>query len=176
MLSPLLRVDGRIIVVAAVTVGLIALAAGFLAGVPSGGVPLAYASGTHPANTACPGGNDPTVTSAMTVSHHTAPSYLGTSTVVEPNTGESWRIDAYYYPGALPAGQTLVQAWVDVDWNGSSWVASNITLPGSGEIVSVDVCQTDTCDAGDNSVHSWEYKLTVDLLGTRVGANSNSTT
>jgi hypothetical protein len=93
--------------------------------------------------------------------------------VVEPNTGENWKIDAYYYPGTNPPGQTLWTAYADVDWTGSTWVTTNVTLPIGGPFISVDVCQTATCDAGGGSVHSWEYKLTVDLAPAIAGPNPN---
>ena len=78
------------------------------------------------------------MTSAITVTHQTGPSYLGNPTVVEPDTGESWRIEAYYYP-ADRVGEVLVYAYADVDWNGSAWVLSNVQLPGTAGIVGVNI-------------------------------------
>ena len=159
MNSPLIRVDRRITVALAVTIGLIALAAGFLAGVPGRQVPPVYAIDcSHGVNYACPGG---TTTSALTVSHHTAPSYLGTSTVVEPDNGETWAIRARWCP--LAAGPEVVStSYVTVSWDGSSWSTSNVTL-GAG-VVAIGVCDGETCDAGGGDEHSWSYKLIVNLV------------
>lgn len=123
-------------------------------------MPPVYAVGVHAANTACTY-PDVTKTSALEVTHQTGPSYLGSPTVVEPDTGERWKIEAFWYPAAAPPAQVLETAFVDVDWNGSSWVLSNMTL--TTNIVGITICQGSTCDAGGGNVHSWNYKLIVNL-------------
>jgi hypothetical protein len=168
MYSTLHRVDKPIAIVVAATIGLIVLAAGFLAGVPTGEVPPAYAVNcSHGVNYACPGG---TTTSALTVSHHTAPSYLGTSTVVEPDDGETWAIRAQWCP-TLGGAESTETAYATVSWDGSSWSLSNVTT--TANIGQISICDVDSCDAGGGDVHSWSYKLIVDLTDPYPGTGDN---
>jgi hypothetical protein len=152
-----------------VPVLVVVLAAGLLVGALMDDVPLVYAVGNHAPNTPCTY-PDVTYTSALEVTHQTGPGYAGDPTVVEPDTGESWRITAYWYPAGWPPGQVTAQATADVDWNGSSWVLSNVTGTG-GPIVAIGICQGDTCDAGGGAVHSWDYKLIVDVADIYLGNN-----
>jgi len=135
-------------VLALVPVLLLALVIGMLAGTPTGDVPPVYAAYcTQPANYPC---GDGRTTSALAVTHHTSPGH-GTSTVVEPDTGETWAITAQWCPTA--GGQeNLEYAYATVSWSGSQWQLSNVTL--SNNIVGVSICQGDTCDAGGGAVHS----------------------
>jgi hypothetical protein len=133
--------------------------AGFLAGAPTG-VPVATAAACKAGNPAC-GAPDTTKTSAMSVNHHTSPSYLGTSTVVQADSGESWSITAYWNTAGFgDCWERSETATVDVDWNGSAWVLSNKSL--TTNIVGIDICSGDTCDGGDTTL-GWNYKLTVDI-------------
>jgi len=149
----------RIAVALSVVLALAAIVAGFLAGMPADVAPV-HAAQCKSANAYCVSGTE---TSALTVSHHTSPSYAGTSTVVEPDDGESWSITAYWntmWP-PLPCTQLTETAYAPVSWDGSSWVTSNVTL--TNNIVDISVCQGSTCDAGGGSTHAWEYKLIVEL-------------
>ena len=161
---------GRRAVVGLVLVLVVTLVGGYLGGGLARDVPQVLASGTHPANSACPG-SDVTVTSSIEVTHQTGPGYLGSATVVEPDDSQDWTIDAYWYPAANPPGETKQTATATVTWNGSSWVLSNVTLPA--DINAIGICQGDSCDAGGGSVHSWSYKLIVDLNDPIAGANPN---
>jgi hypothetical protein len=122
------------------------------------GVPVAYAY--KGANFNCPGG-DTTKTSALTVTHRTPEVHEGSSRVVEPDTGETWAITAWWEAGGPPWGQTSQTAYATVDWNGSAWVLSNVQLTQA--IVGIGICQVDTCTDSESNTHSWNYKLVVDV-------------
>jgi hypothetical protein len=162
----------RKMVLGMVPVLVVVLAAGLIVGEVMDDVPLVYAAGNHAPNTPCTF-PDVTYKSALEVSHHTAPSYVGNPTVVEPDTGESWRFDVYWYPAGTTPGQVLMQAWADVDWNGSSWVLSNVDLSmAAGLITAINICQGATCNAGGGAVHSWDYKLIVNVVDPEPGGSN----
>jgi hypothetical protein len=52
---------------------------------------------------------------------------------------------------------------VDVDWNGSAWVASCTGCGAPGPILGVDVCPVAGCGEDEVIDHSWAYELIVDL-------------
>lgn len=132
----------------------------------SSAVPVAYA---QQPGFICPAG-DKTKTSALTVTHHTAPSYLGTSTVVEPDVGETWNI-ALLWENRAQSAWTSEAFTVTVSWNGSQWVLSGAVLPAG--VKAIGICQGDTCDAGGGSVHGWTYKLILDVYDPYPGGNHN---
>ena len=109
------------------TVLLLGLVVGFLADVRQGDVPSVGAAVCKASNGACTGG-DLTKTSALGVTHLTT---NGENAIpVEPDTGESWAIKAYWNTAGSGVGclEYTETATVDVDWNGSSWVLSNETV------------------------------------------------
>jgi len=119
-------------------------------------------------NPDCPQG-DTTRTAALTVSHYKITG-SGPSEVrepVEPDTGETWQIDAKYRKETLAEACDCAigtyTAYVDVDWNGSSWTATCTSGCSSslGPIRSVSVCTDDSCSA--SATHSWQYELIVNL-------------
>jgi hypothetical protein len=144
---------------------ILSLSIGMLAGriLPEATKVYGQAGGNHGANTPC-NPPDTTYTSALQVTHQTGPSYTGNPTVVEPDTGESFAITGYWYPAAGPPAQLMATGTADVDWNGSSWVLSNGAGFG-GVLAAVSICQGDTCNAGGGAVHSWDFKLIVDVQG-----------
>jgi len=83
---------------------------------------------------------------------------------VEPDSGESWGITAYWNTagGGVNCLEIIENATVDVDWNGSSWVLSNKTL--TANIVGIYLCSQDSLNCSTvNGTHSAGYKLVVDL-------------
>ena len=157
-----IRISRRSLVALSVTVCLAALVAGFLAGGLSDGVPPAYAAVCKGPETRCDIPDDLTFTSALEVSHHTSPSYLGTSTFVQPDDGERWAITAKWNTEApTPCFEYSETAYATVSWNGSSWALSSVST--TANIVDIDICEGDTCDAGGGSEHAWSYKLIVDV-------------
>jgi hypothetical protein len=150
-----------LLVVAAMMVA--ALTFGVLAGLPAGDVPPAYAAVCKDAEARCDFPDDVTFTSALEVGHHTAPSYLGTSTVVQPDDGERWSIKAIWNTDdpPTPCLEHSETAYATVSWNGSTWVLSDVSL--TANIVDIDICEGDTCDAGGGAEHAWSYKLIVDV-------------
>ncbi len=137
----------------------LALVAGLLAGAPPGEVrevlaevPCKYA------NQVCL--YDVTKTSTLTVSHVYDPE--STNTAVEPDTGESWRITAYWNtPPPIPCFQATETATVDVDWNGSAWVLSNKSL--TTNIVDIQLCSTDMYCTTPTEDHAYGYTVIVDI-------------
>lgn len=136
---------------------LIALA---MALVPS--IAVAQACNSNPNN--C--GMDTTRTSSLTVYH----SYTNDDVnffPVEPDTGETWSVTAWYrlvtaFTGCDCALRSDTVA-VDVDWNGTSWVASCTGCGGGSPILGVSVCPVDGCGEGVSLDHSWAYELIVDV-------------
>ncbi len=157
----------RVLLVTAV-LGVVALGLGLLAGLPRADVSPVYAS--HVQNYLCGGGLDVTKTSAMYVDHLTGPHYGGGPTVVEPDTGESWQITAYWEPTG-GGGSYDETAYVTVDWDGSAWVTSNVTT--TTNIVAISVCPGNTCDAGGGDVHGWSYKIIVNINDPKAGSAYN---
>ena len=92
---------------------------------------------------------------------------------VEPDTGETWSITAYWdsllaNPLACQCQQTnSASVSVDVDWSDStdSWSASCTGCnPTNGPIYGVTVCATYGCGSGMSVDNSWGYELVVDVL------------
>lgn len=106
-----------------VPVALLVLTAGMLMGAPSGDVPPAYAALCQSSH----GCVRNYLHAVMNVQH------VDTSTPpgpVQPNTGESLSITAYW--NTMPPGpcyEVSETATADVDWNGSAFVLSNVNLP-----------------------------------------------
>ena len=152
---------GKRVVFGLVGVLVVALMAGFLAGGMAGEVSPVHAAACKAANAGCSGG-DTTMTSAMYVCHDTSPIYAGTSTVVEPDSGESWNITAYWNAAGIGWGcnENNETATVDVSWDGSSWSLSNVNT--TSHIRNISICSGNTCDGGDTT-HAWDYKLIVDI-------------
>lgn len=157
-----IRISRRSLVALSVAVCLLALVAGFLAGGVTDGVRPAHAAVCKGAETRCDIPDDLTFTSALEVSHHTSPSYLGTSTVVQPDDGERWKITAHWNTAPpAPCYESSETAYATVSWNGSAWQLSSVTT--TTNILDIDLCEGDTCDAGGGSEHSLSYKLIVDV-------------
>ena len=92
---------------------------------------------------------------------------------VEPDTGETWSITAYWdsllaNPLACQCHQTnTASVSVDVDWSAStdSWSASCTGCnPTNGPIYGVTVCATYGCGSGMSIYNSWGYELVVDVV------------
>jgi hypothetical protein len=148
-LSNAIRAHGRIL---AVTGGTVVLLAGFLAGLPQAGPPPVYAA-CQIAHGTCAGG-DLTRTGAIQVAHKTT----GVDWV-EPNTGETWQIDAEWDPSNGICTPVIETGYVTVDWNGSGWTLSNYT-PGT-DFVHISVCNISGSCAMASGPRA--YQLMVDL-------------
>ena len=149
----------------------LALATGFLASWPLGDAPVADAY--QGVNFVCPLG-DMTKTSSLSVSHHTSPSYLGTSTVVEPDDSETWAITAIWESAVAPLTTNSTVSYTTATWNGSQWALSSTTLGGG--VAAIGICQGDTCEGSGNATHSWSYKLIVDVTDPYLGLNLDKVT
>jgi hypothetical protein len=113
---------------------------------------------------------DNTLTSVLDVSHG-SPSDVDTDPV-EPDTGETWRITAYWkttdnlaIPAACRCNSSSAYVDVDVDWSGSSWSASCTGCNAlAGPIFDVDVCADDNknCSSGEDD-HSYGYRMIADI-------------
>jgi hypothetical protein len=122
--------------------------------------PAVYAA-CLPPNQTCPG--DATKTAMVEVFHATTG---GSPSPVEPNTGETWRIVAYWGPDSGGGGSCIDHTeigYATVDWNGSGWTVSNTTL--TTNIVGIDVCDTSSCtrESDPGPVPQRSYKLKVNL-------------
>lgn len=111
-------------------------------------------------------GMDLTRTSSLTVYH----SYTNDDVnffPVEPDTGETWSVTTWYRlqtsGTACDCALRTDNASVDVDWNGSAWVASCTGCGGGSSIHGVSVCPVDGCGEGTTLDHSWAYELIVDV-------------
>lgn len=82
---------------------------------------------------------------------------VGSDTPVEPDTGESIDITAYWNSNNAPCQEVYETASVDVSWSGTGWTLSNKTA--TTNIVDIQLCGEDTCAAEDT--HSYGYKLYV---------------
>jgi hypothetical protein len=110
---------------------------------------------------------DDTVTSTAHITHY---GWDGDAWAipVEPDTGETWSVTAYWRTTntiALPAycrctSEMSSTVTVDVDWS-SGWQASCTGCSSTGLIRDVDVCTDDGC--GDGYDHSWAYSLIADI-------------
>lgn len=111
-------------------------------------------------------GADTTRTSSLTVYHRYTNDFVN-YVPVEPDTGETWSITAYYrlneYFQACDCQLRSVTASVDVSWNGSTWTATCTGCGGGSPILDVDICPVDGCGEGASLDHSWSYELIVDL-------------
>jgi hypothetical protein len=111
--------------------------------------------------------NDPTATSVLDVDH----TYQAWTQPVEPNTGETWSITAYWYTDSTPPGlcqcalgnQANVNAtvtWVDeTGWSVSCTGCNAVYGPISG----VSICNTGSCGGYDDVEHGYAYRLLVDI-------------
>ncbi len=156
----------------AVSVGVVVLTlgvvTGYLADAPRSEVPEAFAAVCKSANQECL--YDTTKTSTLTVSHVYDPE--STNTAVEPDTGESWSIAAYWNTALpIPCFQWTETATVDVDWNGRAWVLSNKTL--TANIVDIQLCSTDMWCTNLSEDHTYGYKLIVDINDPDLSINGN---
>jgi hypothetical protein len=139
----------------------ISVVGGLLVDVPPDRVDQVFAALCKNPNGSC-GGGDNTKTSALHVLHveaYATPT-PGAEAAVEPDTGESWNITAYWNTagGGVGCKEHTETASVDVDWSGSSWALSNEST--TTNIVDIDVCDTDEwCSDTD----SYGYKLIVDI-------------
>ena len=153
-------------VVLTLTLGLLA---GFLADVPASRVPSVLAAACQAPNALCNGGADPTKTATMNVEHSTTG---GASVPVEPDSGETWTITAYWNTQyGTPCSERSETASVDVDWNGSGWVVSNKST--TSNILDMKWCTTDVgCESG-GTLHDSGYQLAVDITDrVTVGPNT----
>jgi len=111
-------------------------------------------------------GSDTTRTSSLSVYHRYTNDFVN-YIPVEPDTGETWSITAYYrlneYFQACDCQLRSVSASVDVAWNGSAWTATCTGCGGGSPILDVDICPIDGCGEGASLDHSWSYELIVDL-------------
>jgi hypothetical protein len=76
---------------------------------------------------------------------------------VEPSTGEHVRVTVTFAQPP-PGAPMQVVGWVDVDWNGSSWVLSNAYAPTG--IAGYTICDAEACGSQVDS-HGYGYKLQV---------------
>lgn len=124
------------------------------------GVPGAAAAVCQGAHNPCPLG-DTTRTAVAEVTHADT---TGQSIVyVEPNTGESWTVKAYWNTAApTPCYEYTETASVDVDWQtlAAAWGTSNLTT--TANIHSILVCRLGDCATPDEA-HGWAYKLYADI-------------
>jgi hypothetical protein len=135
------------------------LLAGFLADVPASRVPQVLAAACKGPNGLCNGGLDPTKTATMNVEHSTVG---GASVPVEPDSGESWTITAYWNTQyGTPCSERSETAGVDVDWNGSGWVVSNKST--TSNILDMKVCTAGLGCLSGGTLHDFEYQLAVDI-------------
>ncbi len=145
----------------AVSVGVVVLTlgvvTGYLADAPRSGVPEALAAVCKAPNQNCQ--MTAYKTSTLTVSHVYDPE--STNVTVEPDSGESWSITAYWNTNSPPCAEMAEVATVDVDWNGSAWVLSNTTL--TANITAIDLCSTDMWCTNLSEDHAYGYKLKVKL-------------
>lgn len=83
------------------------------------------------------------------------------TTEIEPTTGESWEITAHWNPapGGLSCAGSHETASVDVDWNGTSWALSNMSL--TTNIVGISVC--DISGGCATTTGARAYRLLVDV-------------
>lgn len=137
-----------------VPVMLFVLAAGMLMGAPTGDVPPAYAALCQSSH----GCIRPYLHAVMNVQH------VDTSTParsVQPNTGESLSIAAYWNtPPPGPCDEVSETATADVDWNGSAFVLSNVNLPA--HIAALYLCSgADSCS--EEYTHSHNYKIIAEV-------------
>jgi hypothetical protein len=148
------------VVIAALVVLAIGAVAGHLSVTPRV-VPPVYAAVCQSAHQTCTP-PDVTKTSVLDVVH--AKSYGEYVVPVQPVTGESWAITAYWNTagGGLDCLEIYQVAYVDVDWNGSTWVLSNQTL--TANIVGIYLCPLDSLYCSTvNGTHSSGYRLVVDI-------------
>jgi len=160
----------RISVVGLSAVFVLALVAGFLFGGPQGEVPVAYAYPCQVANGPCSYG-DITKTAALEVLHMGDDGGGGYTLPVEPDTGESWNITAYWNNATPICYESTETASVDVDWNGSSWVLSSEGT--TTNIIDIDICSTSATCRGTGGAHSWGYKLIVDITDPHTATGRN---
>lgn len=161
-LNETVRVGGRCSrVLLGVVICVSALSAGFLAGLPTGAPPAAFAACVM-ANQACAGG-DLTKTAVVAVNHLRTSG--GGFAPVEPNTGETWSITASWEPTIASCISDVADevATATVDWNGAGWTVSNVTL--TANILAITVCDTSSC-TGDPTgpVPTRSYKLMADVV------------
>jgi hypothetical protein len=134
---------------------LVGLCLGYLSGAPSGDVHPAYAALCKAPNPSCPPAT-PYRTAAVDV-HHL---YEAFSQPVEPEVGETWAITAYLNTASpAPCDEIIDVAYVDVSWNGSTWVTSNFQ-PGT-YITAVGVCGNGDECGSQTTPHSWGYRIYV---------------
>ena len=148
------------------TVFLLALVVGFLADVPQGDVPPAYAA-CHIAWPTCAGSPpDNTRTSTLWVDHRTGDQYL---IPVEPQTGENWAIAVYYSPNLPPCTDIIVSVSAAVDWvDGTGWTVSCTGCNAlNGPVYSIGICNDDSC----SDYNAWTYVLKLDLSATYLTGN-----
>lgn len=151
--------DRKIVVSTLVLTLTLGLLAGFLADGPASRVPPVLAAACQAAHGLCNYGTDHTRTATLNVEHSTSG---GSTTPVEPASGETWTITAYWDTATgVPCLEHSETASVDVDWNGSSWVVSNKST--TSNILDMKVCTTDTgCQSG-GTLHDSGYQLAVDI-------------
>jgi hypothetical protein len=134
-----------------VVLAVVVLMGGFLAGLPRGSVePVLAATACQAAHPAC---GVFYRTAALDVSHyaeaHTRP--------VEPNTGESFSITAYWNTaGPPPCFEISETATVDVYWTGSAWALANKST--TTNITDIQVCSGNACGSQYDG-HAWSYRL-----------------
>lgn len=111
-------------------------------------------------------GMDTTRTSSLTVYH----SYTNDDInffPVEPDTGETWSVTAWHRLETIGTACNCAlrsdSVNVDIDWNGSAWVASCTGCGGGSAIHGVSVCPVDGCGEGVSLNHNWAYELIVDV-------------
>jgi hypothetical protein len=146
----------RVVIAASVT--LIAFMLGLIVG--AGTAPVAEAAACQGAHTPPCGGQDGTRTAVAEVTHADT---TGQSVVyVEPDSGESWSITAYWNTNVYPCDEYTETASVDVDWQtlAAAWGLSNKST--TINIVDIQVCSTGDCST-PSSGHGWGYRLFVDI-------------
>jgi hypothetical protein len=144
----------RKLAVLLVSAAVLLLGAGILAGAASD-VPLVHATACAAYNGWC-GSFFRTATVDVT---HVVPAGGGQAydMPVEPDTGESFNITAYWNTDTTPCVEHSETASVDVSWSGTGWVLSNKTT--TTNILDIQLCDEDTC--AEEDTHSYGYRLYV---------------
>lgn len=135
------------------------LASLFFAATVASGTAVRWMTPPKPVFAACHAANGACIPADKTAVADVAYYIPGGSSVtpVEPNSATTWTITAYWGQQA-PANCTDATqvAYVDVSWNGSSWVTANFVA--SADITNVGVCNLTSCGS-----HASAYRLYVNV-------------
>lgn len=109
---------------------------------------------------------DPTATSVLDVDHLND----ACTRQVEPDTGETWHITAYWRADTVPpaacecAAALQASVYATVTWtDGSGWSTSCTGCDANGPIRSVTVCNAGSCGGQNELDNGYAYRLLVDI-------------